>query len=285
MAEFGRRPTATSTRSKICAPPGAFFPSSVTARPFLSSLTLVTFVSSRIASAVGLHALGNNCREIAIGAGQQAIGHLDHGHFRAERRVHRAELQTDIAAADDEQTIRHVRQLERRCRIEHLRAVDRHVRHRRRPRSGGDDDVVGLDLLFAAGVSTLSVLASTNDARPWMKVTFRDFASRPSPPVCFLTTSSFQPRSLSMSIAGLPNDTPNASACFASSSTLAACSRAFDGMQPRNVQTPPGFGIGVDERDLHAEICGMKRRDIAARACTNDCESCTSCDWCCSRAT
>jgi hypothetical protein len=91
-------------------------------------------------------------------------------------------------------------------------------------------------------VSTLNVFASTKDARPWTKFTLRDFASSPRPPVCFLTTASFQERSLSMSMVGVGKDTPKASACFASSSTLAACNSAFEGMQPRNVHTPPGFG-------------------------------------------
>jgi hypothetical protein len=100
--------------------------------------------------------------------------------------------------------------------------------------------VVGFNLLLTAG--GLDAERLRVDARPWTKFTFRDLASNPNPPVCFLTTASFQARSLSMSIDGFPNETPNASACFASSSTLAACNSAFEGMQPRNVQTPPGFG-------------------------------------------
>ena len=43
---------------------------------------------------------------------------------------------------------------------------------------------------------------------------------------------------------GAPNVIPHCSACFASLSTLATWSSAFDGMQPRYRQTPPGFGEG-----------------------------------------
>jgi hypothetical protein len=55
-----------------------------------------------------------------------------------------------------------------------------------------------------------------------MNSTLRDLASRPRPLVCFVTTASFQRRSFAMSIDGLPNDMPNASACVADSITFAA---------------------------------------------------------------
>ena len=37
--------------------------------------------------------------EIGVGAGQQAVQHLDHGHGAAERRVHLAQLEPEAAAA------------------------------------------------------------------------------------------------------------------------------------------------------------------------------------------
>ena len=62
--------------------------------------------------------------EVAVGAGQQARRHLDDGHRAAERRVDGSELETDVAAADDEQRLRHVGQIERAGRIHHARIVD-----------------------------------------------------------------------------------------------------------------------------------------------------------------
>ena len=56
------------------------------------------------------------------------------------------------------------------------------------------------------------------------------------------TTDSFHPRTLSRSMRGLVKRTPHASASLASPITLATCSSAFEGMQPRYRQTPPGFG-------------------------------------------
>ena len=58
----------------------------------------------------------------------------------------------------------------------------------------------------------------------------------------FLTTLSFQPRRPSTSTFGLANFTPKWPISSASEMTLAACSSAFDGMQPTLRQTPPSDG-------------------------------------------
>jgi hypothetical protein len=71
-----------------------------------------------------VEALLQHVHQIAIGARQQAAGHLDNGHFAAERGVDGAELETDVAAADDEQRLRNVRQVETAGRIHHARAVE-----------------------------------------------------------------------------------------------------------------------------------------------------------------
>ena len=49
------------------------------------------------------HALGENVDEVAVGAGQQPRRHLHDGDGAAERGVDGAELEADVAAADDEQ--------------------------------------------------------------------------------------------------------------------------------------------------------------------------------------
>ena len=73
-----------------------------------------------------------NPDEIAIRAGQQARGHFDNGHLAPKRRVYRSQLEADVSAADHEQRFGNVRQIERRCRVEHARAVDRQPGHPRR---------------------------------------------------------------------------------------------------------------------------------------------------------
>jgi hypothetical protein len=64
--------------------------------------------------------------------------------------------------------------------------------------------------------------------------TLRCFAMPARPFTICATTLSLCARSLSTSIFGVP--------CFASVSTSAACSSAFDGMQPTLRQTPPSDG-------------------------------------------
>ena len=77
---------------------------------------------------------------------------------------------------------------------------------------------------------------------PATTVTLRCLARPASPPVRRLTTPSFQPRSLSMSMEGAAKDRPAWPISCASSITFAACSRALEGMQPTFRQTPPSEG-------------------------------------------
>ncbi len=93
--------------------------------------------------------------------------------------------------------------------------------------------------------------------------TLRCLASSRRPPVSFLTTLLFQPRSLSQIERRLAEtDAMRAIAC-GSSITLAACSSALDGMQPTFRHTPPRCAA-LDQRHLQAEIGGAKRGRIAA---------------------
>ena len=41
--------------------------------------------------------------QVAVAAGQQAVGHLHHRDLAAEGGIDRAQLQADVAAADDQQ--------------------------------------------------------------------------------------------------------------------------------------------------------------------------------------
>ncbi len=57
---------------------------------------------------------------------------------------------------------------------------------------------------------------------------------------------------------------------LASSMTFAACSRAFDGMQPTLRHTPPRLCPALDEGDLQAEVGGAERGGVAAGAGAQD---------------
>ena len=86
---------------------------------------------------------------------------------------------------------------------------------------------------------TSSSLADTKRPVPVTVRTLRCFAMLDRPLTIWPTTLSLWPRSLSRSILGAPKLMPKSTACLASTSTSAACSRALDGMQPTLRQTPP----------------------------------------------
>ena len=125
-------------------------PSRTTRIPSDTSVMLATFVLSSTRFASFADSLRQNVDEIAVGAGQQTRRHLDDGDLAAEGRVDAAELEADVAAADDEQRFRHVGQIERSRGVPDARAVERQAWHACRPRPGRQDGVLELDLLVAA---------------------------------------------------------------------------------------------------------------------------------------
>ncbi len=106
-----------------------------------------------------------------------------------------------------------------------------------------------------------SILSSCGDAKvavPCTTVTLRCRARFFSPPVRRPTTESFHSRSLPASICGAPKRMPCSAIACASSMTRAACSSAFDGMQPTFRQTPPSVGDRSIECDAQAEVRGTE---------------------------
>ena len=91
-------------------------------------------------------------------------------------------------------------------------------------------------------VSTLSELDDVKAPLPCTTCTLRALAKPERPPVSFLMTLSFQPRSELRSISGLPSFTPKCDISSASVMTFAACSNALEGIQPTFRQTPPKLG-------------------------------------------
>ena len=71
------------------------------------------------------------------------------------------------------------------------------------------------------------------------------------------TTLFFQSRSFTVSTLGSPNAMPCAPISCASSMTRAACSSAFDGMQPTFKQTPPSVG----QRSTSVTSAPSRRRE------------------------
>ena len=96
-----------------------------------------------------LDALVQRTDDVAVRAGDQAVQQFHDGDLRAERVVHGRHLEADDAAADDQQALRDVLQLERAGRIHQARIVVRKAGNLRDLRAGGDDAGVERNGLLA----------------------------------------------------------------------------------------------------------------------------------------
>ena len=179
--------------------------------------------------------------QVAVGALHQAVEHLDDVEAGAERRVHRAHLEADDAAADDQHALGLHRQLERAGRGDDARVVLRHERQLHRLGAGGDDRAREADRRRAAGgevdddVVGVAEAAAAGDDRHLAHLRhLRQAAGQPADDLVLVRDELARRSTL-----GAPNSTPRAPKCATSSITAATCSIAFDGMQPTLRQTPP----------------------------------------------
>src|SRR5206468_12038837 len=85
---------------------------------------------------------GERLDEGSVHARQEPVGHLDEGHLAPERRVDLTELKTDVAAADHEEPLGHLAELERRRRVDDAIADERQSGQPRRRRACRDDRVL-----------------------------------------------------------------------------------------------------------------------------------------------
>ncbi len=123
---LGRRPTATRIASKRSCRGSlslGALPRSVTVSPSAAGLDLLHFGSDQDRFVAATDAALEHLDQIGVGAGHQSIEQLDHGHLGAQRVVDGGELEPDDAAADHQQPLRDLAQLERRGRVPHARIV------------------------------------------------------------------------------------------------------------------------------------------------------------------
>ena len=90
---------------------------------------------------------GKRLDEGSVNTRQKLVGHLDDGDLTAERRVDLTELETDVAAADHEEPLRHLAELERRRRVHDTLAGEGEAGQSGRRRAGRDDRVLEAHLL------------------------------------------------------------------------------------------------------------------------------------------
>jgi len=92
------------------------------------------------------HALQSRA-ELAVHARDDMVEHLDDGHCGAEPLPHRAELEPDITAADDDEPARDAAERQGAGRRDNPLLVDFDARQRSAFRAGRDDDRGRLDIL------------------------------------------------------------------------------------------------------------------------------------------
>ena len=100
---------------------------------------------------------------LAVEAGRDAVEHLDHGHLRAEPPPHRAELEPDIARADDHQPLWHFGERQRAGGGDDPLLVDGDAGDCRDVGARSDDDALGYKRLLAAVWARHLDLARSHD--------------------------------------------------------------------------------------------------------------------------
>ena len=121
-------------------------------------------------------------REVGVGAEENAVERLDDGDFAAERGVNRAQLHADVAAADDEQLLGNLLNLQRLGGGHYTRVAEVESLRQRGLGADGDDGVLVADELLpglgldAQGVGTLEVAASVDDGDAALRCELGDAA-------------------------------------------------------------------------------------------------------------
>ena len=129
--------------------------------------------------------------------------------------------------------------------------------------------------VLPSGLVSSRVLESRKRARAWISFTPRILHNSATPPVSLPTTDDLNERSRSRSTFGLAKVTPHWVASSASWIRAATCNRAFDGMQPRCRQTPPGIASSLTSVTSIAAIGRVEGRRITSRPSANDDNLCT----------
>ncbi len=81
-----------------------------------------------------------------VGARQDAVQELDHGHLGAQALPDRAQLQADDAGADDDQRAWQVLHFQKFVAVDHRPTIKRHVVGAERTRADREQDALGADL-------------------------------------------------------------------------------------------------------------------------------------------
>ena len=98
-----------------------------------------------------LQQVGQRLHQVLVGARHQLVHELDHGHFGAQRAVHRRHFQADDAAADHQQALGNIRQFQRAGGVDDALVVVGKARNARDRRACRDNAVFKGDGFHALG--------------------------------------------------------------------------------------------------------------------------------------
>ena len=239
--------------------------------PLASGFICTTFVSSSTLFITCADALGEDVDEVAVGAGQQPGRHLDDRDGAAERRVDRAQLEADVAAADDEERLRDVRQIERRGGIHHARVVHLQRRRNRRRRSGRENRVLELDRFLAARHELHAQVVRVDDLGVALQVLHLAMLDELSGAARVLLDDVVLERAQSGEIdLRLAELDPPRLRVARLVEQLRDVQQRLGGDASAVDADAAGVHFGIDERDAQAEIGGEKRRRVPTRSGTDD---------------
>ena len=176
--------------------------------------------------------------------GNQRVHQLDHRDLRAEGVVHRRHLQPDDAAADDQQALRDLGQLERAGGIDDALVVVRKAGDARDARAGGDDAMVEARPSSRPRASRTSMHVRRGELRRSLHHLHLALLREPGETLGELAHDAVLPRAqlVELDLRACRTRCRRARPRPPRDSTLATCSSAFDGMQPTLRHTPPSVG-------------------------------------------
>ena len=172
-----------------------------------------------------------------------------------------------MPAADDQQPLGHVGELERAGGVDQPRVVVR----------AGPGGCAALEpaammqcskpiVVAPSAPSTVRTFGEANAPTPCTTSTLRCLARPTRPPVSCATTDSFHPRSPSRSISGSPKrDAVRRGLLGLARSPWRCAAAPWTGCSRRSGR-PRRARVALDEHDLQAEVGGAERGGVAARA-------------------
>src|SRR5262249_52261362 len=196
--------------------------------------------------------------------------HLDDRDLAAKRRVHAAQLETDVAAADDEQRLWNRGQIERSRRVPHARTLERERRNLDWARPGCQHRVLEPHVLLAAVLERHTQVVRIDDLGHAPKV--HDLAVLGQLAGAVRQSSDHRllesPELIEIDLRLAEADAPRFRMPRVADDVRDVEQRLRGNASAIDADAA-GVGFGIDEGDVEPEIGGEKRRRISSRTSTD----------------